>query len=164
MNVIAALAALLLATSLRAAQFSAYDGSFSLAAADRWKDCGVKTFEHSKKKPALCLMEPSSGSAPPTLLILDIAFNQGYKPGAPLEDIARRDLAMRRKKKPGAKSTPVKPVRFRTGLDGFGFGMQYGDRGWDTFYFALGPKRYTATCRGDREKDCLTALATIRSR
>ena len=163
MNMIALFAAALFAVSARGAQFSAYDGSFALSTTDRWNVCDVKAFASSTSKPALCLLEVTAGSAPPTLLILDIALNQAYEPGSSLEVIARRDLAMRRKKQPSAKLTPLKPVRFRTDLDGFGLGMLNGGIGWDTFYFALGPKRYFATCRGDVEKDCLAALSTIRS-
>ena len=112
---------------------------------------------------ALCLVEISAPTAPLTLLITDIVWNQAYKSGSSLEDFARRDLALHRKKAPSAQFTPFKLLRFRPGLDGYRFGMRNGNREEVTFYFALGPNRYSATCRGDVEKDCLAALATLRS-
>jgi len=159
MGMMTAFAAILAWAPAQAGQFSAYDRSFTITAAEAWNICPVQSFPDEKARPALCLF-PVSEKGGTALLIVDLARNQAYDAMASLGEIARRDLAQRRQRAPQAEFSALQSIQFRKGLSGFGFGMRSGAQAWDTFYFSLGAKRYYATCRGDWKKDCLAALST----
>jgi hypothetical protein len=156
----ALLAAALLSTSARAATFVAYDGSFSIETPDSLNACDVRAFTPAKR-PALCLEPTVYAGGPPALVILDAARSEVYDPAGSLEDFARRDLAMHQRKMAKSRFSALKPLKFRDDLQGYGWGTDAGGHAFDMFYFQLGGRKYYAWCRGDEQKNCYAALATV---
>jgi len=154
------LAAALSATSARAATFAAYDGSFSIETPDLLNACDVRAFA-AGKKPALCLQPTVYAGGGPALMIGDAARSEVYDPAASLGDFARRDLEMHRRKMPQSRFTALQPLKLRGDLLGYGWGASAGRAVFDMFYFQLGGRTYYAWCRGDEEKNCYAALATV---
>jgi hypothetical protein len=140
---------------------ASYDRALMLDAPGGWYSCPRQAFARDKAKPTFCLQK-AGAQGPPPLLVVDIVLNQAYAPKVSLKEIAARDLAARREKVPDGEFTTLKPVKFREGMEGWGFGMKTGGTAFDLFYFGAGRKRYYATCLAVWEKECFAALRSLR--